>query len=230
MKKPAKNEGLRALITARSFAKRRRSEAEKKTVGGLKDALENLADRSAMVIGREIRAAIAKDAELFDNDPTAEPALRKKLQADVWAELIHDLTATIGPIPAELPEPGFFREAEKVEKHGTWKTAVLDLRHIKRFGERRCEGCQKYTELFDRVSWKIPHGERIWHEKCRPKEKPPNNGEKAKSGLRAFELMEHHIKKHGERNCSTCGQPLELGQMVLWKFGSKNVAHERCGL
>lgn len=232
MKKGKLPGNLKAMITARSFAKRKREEAEKRSVGGLKEALSELADRAAMVVGREIRSEIAKDKARFTEDPKAEPELRKRLHAIVWSELIAGLSETIGAIPSELPEPGYFRDAEKVSKHGTWRIAVLEPRHIERYGERKCEGCGRLTIAFDRVTWRVPQGEKIWHEACRPKEMAPQPGEgkSAKSAIRCFELQSHHVKRHGERNCSTCGEALKLADMVLWKFGAKKVAHERCGL
>lgn len=219
----AKN--INYLIVGRSIQAKKRALEEKKTVSGLRAAIADTGNRVALVLGREIRSRVKKDPEKFESDQKAEVTLRRELQVAIWSELLTEFETVIGKPPTEAELTAVEKFETTALDEGTWKTAVLEHRHIVKFGERSCEGCGNALDLFDRVTWKHPHGEKAWHEKCRPA-----GAEIDRKGAIVFEMAQRHVDKHGERNCKRCGELVKIGDLVAWKRGSRDIAHERCGL
>ena len=102
-----------------------------------------------------------------------------------------------------------------------WR-GVLTAAHVKKYGERDCPECGLRLFIGDKVT--VPKGEATaFHETC----KPGTEG-KAPGVVRIIEVAERHIAKGGK--CHHCGEPLELGGLMAWRFGWRVVLHHTCWL
>lgn len=227
---PGKNpNSYKWLIVGRAIQKKNRAQEERKTVSGLISAIDDLADRALLVTGREIRARLKaeKIVGAVGDSISREMEVRAEIRAGIWAEIMGRLAISLGSYDSAVVEtvgrPLASRTAPDGPEVERWKTAVLEPRHIERYGDRRCQSCGRIVEAYERVAWVVPHGEKIWHSECKPRAKTA-----VRMAPRVYTFAERHLQKHGQKVCAICDAQIRIGESVRWVPGETTISHADC--
>lgn len=204
----------------RKNEKRQKQAAELRSIDSLVREIVGLEKRLACV-----HARLAEDGE---RQGLAVSAAQAGASAMIWGELLARWESLIGRCETDAAR------GKRLDQDGTivsqteeWKTVVLEKKHVEKYGERRCEGCKRYVDTMDRVAYRKSDSAKIWHLACKPtdEKKAEKSGQQTR---RVFTLAANHIKKHGERACSKCGEIVREGARVMWTPGTTTIDHEEC--
>lgn len=187
--------------------------------------LEDLKDPSKLEKAAvEIATRLQMVAANGPKDATPAELLERsnRLLKSVLTEL-GKVNATARDMAQSLPcEPFHFAGNSITEEK--WSTCVLEPRFIERYGDRPCEACGGHIEPLERVAYVRARSAGIRHERCHEGITAP----KTRGTWTEFALDPvTHARYIGVR-CAGCGEPLEAGETVAWRPGSRRSWHAIC--
>lgn len=194
-----------------------------------KHAIE-LGDRLIAVQDRMVSEALEARGMIASHPASQEVAdreVRPRVRNQLTSWLLRSLADTLprlGELAEGIGEADALELIERParrERAAKMSTGVLEERHIERYGERNCSSCGDRLKVFERIAWVVGQPE-VWHIQCKP-------AEVDRRRVSTYTLTEQHVVKHGVSCCDVCGQLCEVGQRVVWKFGTKSISHEECG-